>query len=397
MAIDHRVAIYRQRSRENCTLSTATGRFAVPPAGETHPVGRLSLLSCLFTFCRRDSLSKAFVVESQKIYILFDCLTRTSHDIFKKTTDMDLENTDKTDGDMNDVQASGGTTPCDGSSDTQSVSLLQLPKEDILFDHIFTLLEVRDLSRLSRVSHALADFVDEYFASAHRLDWSIAWRTISESVLRSRMGKSCSLRWLDVSDCRDCLGNATLGHIASMNSKLRVLRANRCTQLTDAALISLAQHCPSLQELWVDGCRGIGDRGLCAIAKNCPGLLALVVDGNWSVTDIGVSMVADMCHALRMLSVSYCYSVTDRAIEKISVQCSGLQQLHVRGCWRVTNRSIQSVGRYCKDMRRLSVAECRDINEISLATLRLRITVDVPPPKHHLVVPWKREKFHLQV
>lgn len=56
------------------------------------------------------------------------------------------------------------------------------------------------------------------------------------------------------------------------------------SQLTDAAIIRLAQACPNLVHVALDGGRNLGDQLLSALFTNCPNLVYVQLSGNDNCT-----------------------------------------------------------------------------------------------------------------
>ena len=79
---------------------------------------------------------------------------------------------------------------------------------------------------------------------------------------------------------------------------------------TDAAVISLATHCPSLNDV------NLG--------------------GSWYITDAAVIALATHCPSLTSMDLTYCTIITDAAVIALAAHCPSLTQVFLIGCSNIT-------------------------------------------------------------
>ncbi|KAJ2925665.1 hypothetical protein H1R20_g11431, partial [Candolleomyces eurysporus] len=113
-------------------------------------------------------------------------------------------------------------------------------------------------------------------------------------------------------------------------------------EVTNKAIISLAETSNKLQGVDLSRCRFLGDPVLIALAKNCPDLRRFKIGGSDLVTDIGVSAVVNGCPLLLKLDVRGCSSITDTAIREMWTHSPYMQELHLEFCDALTDLAFPS-------------------------------------------------------
>ncbi|KAK3748439.1 hypothetical protein QZH41_017299, partial [Actinostola sp. cb2023] len=83
--------------------------------------------------------------------------------------------------------------------------------------------------------------------------------------------------------------------VANSCTKLQIVFLRRCVNISDEAIIALAQHCPYLQLLNIASCN-ITDASLKVLATNSKFLQSLNVSKT-QITDDGVMSLANGCCA----------------------------------------------------------------------------------------------------
>jgi hypothetical protein len=120
------------------------------------------------------------------------------------------------------------------------------------------------------------------------------------SVEMMELSKLARLVELDASSTNiddSVLQQLSLGSV----SPLKVLRVNDCAGISSAGLLSLLNHCPSLQRLSCMNNLRVGDDLLLAIPEKSPGLLSLNLSSCPSLTCEGVMHVVQHCPCLEEL------------------------------------------------------------------------------------------------
>ncbi|XP_052771100.1 F-box/LRR-repeat protein 7-like [Mya arenaria] len=180
-------------------------------------------------------------------------------------------------------------------------------------------------------------------------------------------------------------------------TNLRVLVLCEC-KLSDKLLRSFAKHSQHLEELLLTGVEGITNIGLESVAMCCPKLKRLLLNNNpflhvkSNVTDAGIERIAEHCHQLKVLNLRHCTEISDVAINAVASGCSWLEELYVSDCLsltdmclvnlvknctrlsvldvsncsQLTSKSVNAILTQCKALRRFSVGMCHRVKDISL-------------------------------
>jgi hypothetical protein len=224
----------------------------------------------------------------------------------------------------------------------------------------------------------------------------------------SKIAHHCRyLRHLDVRGCSE-VTSATVSTIAQSCPELVCLDVNG-TRANNAALASIAKHCPLLQRLeiahtdtvaghigatLVQGCPDLtflccetsnddmraigagypnlealvsphsraGDEGLVALATGCPDLLVLDLFNCSSIGYLGLHAVSQRCSSLQVLGLASCEGVDDDGIGVILYSCHKLQTLRVGCCRKLTDASAQAIANYGKGLVAVDVEGCLGIS-----------------------------------
>ncbi|CAI5725546.1 unnamed protein product [Peronospora effusa] len=136
----------------------------------------------------------------------------------------------------------------------------------------------------------------------------LAKLTISSVNLRDIQtmteGVGASLRWLDLSSCRDMSSFPDSTNLLH----LQVLMLDK-TKINDDGLRAIARVAPSLQYLSLQNCRVISDDGLATISEGCTNLELVDLKGT-AVTDASIKALEAQCPRLRLVRVDSCRSVS---------------------------------------------------------------------------------------
>lgn len=145
----------------------------------------------------------------------------------------------------------------------------------------------------------------------------------------------------------DAAALAQLAECAEL--RLHGLRLERCAQLTEAALLALADQQPQLRELNVSHVPRVTDAVLAAICRRMGGLRELRVAGCARVSDAGVRWLHRL-RGLRTLDVSECgglVSAAGWALAIGGVERGELRELHMRGLAELSEEQVARTARLC--------------------------------------------------
>jgi F-box/leucine-rich repeat protein 2/20 len=129
----------------------------------------------------------------------------------------------------------------------------------------------------------------------------------------------------------------------------------RETKVTDEAVWTLCQLCPSILKLDINSCPNVTDRSLVAISEHLPSLTALDCAENEAITDDGIEKLVAKCHFIQCIGIR-CPSITDRSIQSIADHCPALETLDVSWNEQVTAVSLEALGHKCRKLIRVSMS-----------------------------------------
>ena len=138
------------------------------------------------------------------------------------------------------------------------------------------------------------------------------------------------LGWLTSAKCRRNLPHANFGG---------------CRNLTDAALLALANNCSGLTLADFGGCNNLTDVALLALADNynchnCHGLMHAAFSACENLTDNALLALAEKCKkckGLRKGRFNFCGKLTDAALLALANRCRNLTHANFVGCENVTD------------------------------------------------------------
>ncbi|KAL3863368.1 hypothetical protein ACJMK2_005126 [Sinanodonta woodiana] len=118
--------------------------------------------------------------------------------------------------------------------------------------------------------------------------------------------------------------------VRNLDSEMLFFAAESCLNLerlevsgvfcvNDELLFSLSEGCPHLEDLGLKGCTQVTDEGVCRVAQSCP-LKKIVLAGINNLTDRSIITLANNCHMLHEIYLNGCYKVSELAIRYL-VDC----------------------------------------------------------------------------
>jgi hypothetical protein len=158
------------------------------------------------------------------------------------------------------------------------------------------------------------------------LDLSYCIALSSDLVIR-HMG---FLRYLNLSSCTQ-FSSATLISIFSedSNSSLRTLDLSNCS-VNDAVIIRVSRHHSRLRHLYLKHSGNISDSAILALAESCPelehviiGLPHGIVQSN-KITDTSMTALAQSCPRLRIVICRGQTRITEKSMEMFNQRCPNM-------------------------------------------------------------------------
>jgi len=167
---------------------------------------------------------------------------------------------------------------------------------------------------------------------------------------------SPQLTSINLSDCH-LVSDSGLAYLGECCPELLTISLRHCGQISDDGLGWLAEDCPKLEVLNLMGCADISDVGCLALARHCPALQSVNLSG-CNISDAAVVQLADQCRDLMAVDVSRCSQITDVSLRALGKNSTLLESLFLQSCSQVTDQGLIALGAGCKGLALLSVEGC---------------------------------------
>jgi F-box/leucine-rich repeat protein 2/20 len=131
------------------------------------------------------------------------------------------------------------------------------------------------------------------------------------------------------------------------------------TLVTDATIVSLSKHCPLLTVVFLGSCSQLTDAAVLAVAEGLPGLTHL--GSIEAITSSAVETLVAKCPRLKLIELSYCPNISDVTLMTILEQCPKLTVLYVNGCPDVTGIGVALVAKMCPKLTQVTVDDRPEI------------------------------------
>jgi hypothetical protein len=142
------------------------------------------------------------------------------------------------------------------------------------------------------------------------------------------------------------------------------------SNITDADLQYVAQHCPNLTTLDLGWCQDrITDAGVVALAQGCPQLSTLNLGDCDQITDASVIALSQWCPQLSSLDLCWLEKITDVALIALSQGSPQLSFLDLERCYMITDEGIIALAQGCPELATLSLYNCDQLTDGSIIAL----------------------------
>ncbi|RLN52036.1 hypothetical protein BBJ29_008269 [Phytophthora kernoviae] len=212
--------------------------------------------------------------------------------------------------------------------------------------HACTSLKVVSFARCTQLTKDLVLFLIKACRSLTDINFSRCKRIDDDAIhllLRSATDlQRLNLSFMDISD--KAFTTEPSDQRNGFYAMGRALRAIDLTQsnITDTTLITLAKHCPCLEEVKLSCCSEISDVGVEALVRSCRRLRALDLTNCALITDRGVGMLGVYGQQLERLNLSWCMNITDKSVVDIAHGCEHLQEVLLVWCTQLTDAAIDA-------------------------------------------------------
>eukprot|EP00941_MAST-03F_sp_MAST-3F-sp1_P003092 g3092.t1 len=254
------------------------------------------------------------------------------------------------------------------------------------FVEFFTSKEIAKLYLILKVSrHAVSKLLTR--------DTILPQILSSRTFLELRAGSNCGLKSLsefprlgvlNVSACKDISDDGLLflakgcPNLTSLNLwrvnkitndgvkalaerlNLKTIVLSSCENVGDKGLLSLAMHCPGLENLYVSNCSLLSDKGLIAIAENCCKMKSIYLS-NTNASSLSLKALGKNCHQLQTIYLNGS-RVDDTGCIALA-KCSELEEIALDFCEDVTDNGVQAFAHCCKRLRSLSLDSCDQVSD----------------------------------
>jgi hypothetical protein len=119
-------------------------------------------------------------------------------------------------------------------------------------------------------------------------------------------------------------------HIIALanHSNLTSINVQRCTTVTDAAVLVLAEQCIGLTSVNFGGCTKLTDASMVPLAQRCPALTSVNVAYCHTLSDAFVVALAQHARGLASFNAPH-LRLTDAALVALATKCHGLIEVDV--------------------------------------------------------------------
>lgn len=187
-------------------------------------------------------------------------------------------------------------TSGDGSSLCHhSLSLLDLPHEDILYQHVFRRLPLSSLFLLRASSTTLYHCVSDYFHQSQKLDLTHVPPKFGVSAFNIISKEMYNLRTMYVRNSKGWLTPSILTPVISGNPRLEKIDITNCTSL-DNNIITKLVSCTSLEELNFRDCHWLHPDSLTQLLwLRGVHVTRLDVGGCWELNNTTLFTIGNSC------------------------------------------------------------------------------------------------------
>eukprot|EP01117_Protostelium_nocturnum_P020047 TRINITY_DN8855_c0_g1_i2.p1 TRINITY_DN8855_c0_g1~~TRINITY_DN8855_c0_g1_i2.p1 ORF type:complete len:848 (+),score=159.19 TRINITY_DN8855_c0_g1_i2:317-2860(+) len=149
---------------------------------------------------------------------------------------------------------------------------------------------------------------------------------------------------------------------------LKKVDFRECKSITDEFICALASFCPKLEELWLDSCSKLSDQSVNKISQFCS-IKVLRLTGIFRITDASIMHLAIHNPSLQILFLGKCYRITDASIIKVAKHCKNIRHLQLNGCKSITDASIMHLSQHSFSLNKLVLDACPQITAESIEGL----------------------------
>ena len=141
------------------------------------------------------------------------------------------------------------------------------------------------------------------------------------------------------------------------------------TSISDATVVALCEHCTQLRKMFIAYCDNLTDAAVLEVAERLPGLTHISLNGNQSITSNAMGTLFSKCRELEFINLAFHDNVSDATLKKIAEHCSRLGMLCVGECHDVMIAGLAMIAVKCPELKDDYLGGCPRLEDEQFATL----------------------------
>lgn len=169
---------------------------------------------------------------------------------------------------------------------------------------------------------------------------------IGDAAINSLVqARCCKLATLELRGCHS-ITNPPFVNLADCCSRLTGLTLYSCSQVNDLAIIAVAKHCSILNRFELTY-SNVTDDAIVSLANGCRKLSIVTLDRCPVITDVSVIALASKCHRLEAVGLLRNEKITALGFNALAANGSELASLNLNACTGLTYESLVSITAGC--------------------------------------------------
>jgi len=153
---------------------------------------------------------------------------------------------------------------------------------------------------------------------------------------------------------------------------LATIRFPYCKQLTDVGALA---SCTQLTDVDFGHCHFLADADVISLAKHCAKLTSVNFDSCTGLTDSAVIELAKHCPLLANVRFNECAALMDAGIVVLSTHCAQLRNISLAGCVLLTSASVEAMITHCPLLVSVTLVRCVLLTDSAVVALAKHTSV----------------------
>jgi len=150
---------------------------------------------------------------------------------------------------------------------------------------------------------------------------------------------------------------------------IKKLSLRDCTEITNDGLKNISRGCPTLEHLDLSGITTIDESGMIFIGRKCRNLQGLLLEHCTNIASGVCQILAEHCPKLSVLNLRGCQGIDDSGLNYLSEGCNNIQDLNLYDCDSITDTGIKHLARGCPNLQSLDLSECDNVSDVAIRYL----------------------------